>query len=283
MRLIIIKKKKISNISEIEFSVFSQFGEDGIISWLLNQIPDVKKVFLEIGTQDYWESNTRFLIQSHNWNGYIIEASSSDIKRIKSQSIFWKKNLNAINKFVTKENINSIIIRNIKEKRIGLLSLDIDGNDYWILKQINIKSDLIICEYNPIFGDIHELTIPYKKNFNRNKSHFSNLYFGCSIQALITLMKNKGYIFLGTNSEGMNAFFVNKRKYIYLKNKIKNKKIFFPIIKEGRNKNFKLNFKKFFENLKLIKDKKVFDIKKNKILKISEIKNLYSKNWQKNF
>lgn len=68
-----------------------------------------------------------------------------------------------------------------------------------------------------------------------------------------------------------------------LKNKIKNKKIFFPIIKEGRNKNFELNFKRFFENLKLIKDKKVFDIKKNKLLKISEIKNIYSKNWRKNF
>ena len=50
----ILNKKNISSLSEVEFSVFSQFGEDGIISWLSNQIPDIKKIFLEIGTQDYW-------------------------------------------------------------------------------------------------------------------------------------------------------------------------------------------------------------------------------------
>ena len=82
------KKKKISNLSKVEFSTFSQFGEDGIISWLLKQIPNVKKTFLEIGTQDYWESNTRFLIQSHNWNGYIIEASSVDVRKIKKQGLY---------------------------------------------------------------------------------------------------------------------------------------------------------------------------------------------------
>ena len=277
------KKKKISNLSEVEFSAFSQFGEDGIISWLLKQIPNTKKNFLEIGTQDYWESNTRFLIQSHNWNGYIIEASSRDIKRIKSQSLFWRKSLILINKFITQENINLIIKENIKEKKLGLLSLDIDGNDYWILKKIDIKSDLIVCEYNPIFGDVHELTIPYEKNFDRNKKHYSKIFFGCSIQALIKLMKQKNYIFLGTNSEGMNAFFVHKTKYPFFQNKIKNKKIFFPILREARNKKSKLNFKKFYENLHLIKNEKVFDIKKKELIKISEIQNLYSNKWKKFF
>jgi len=166
---------------------------------------------------------------------------------------------------------------------LGLFSLDIDGNDYWILKQINIKSDLIVCEYNPIFGDIHELTIPYEKNFDRDKKHYSKLFFGCSIQALIKLMKKKGYIFLGTNSEGMNAFFVNKKKFSYLRKKIRKTKIFFPTIKEGRNKDLKLNFKKFFENLHLIKNQEVFDIKKKKNIKLSEIHNLYSNEWKKNF
>ena len=275
------KKKTISNLSKVEFSTFSQFGEDGIISWLLKQIPNVKKTFLEIGTQDYWESNTRFLIQSHNWNGYIIEASSADVRKIKTQGLFWKKNLIVINKFVTKENINSIIQKNFKNIKFGLFSLDIDGNDYWILKQVDIKSDLIVCEYNPIFGDIHELTIPYEKDFDRSKKHYSNLFFGCSIQALISLMRKKGYLFLGTNSEGMNAFFVDKKKIKYLKDKIKEKKIFFPILREGRSRNSKLNYKKLFENLHLIKNKKVYDIKRCKIIKLSEIQNLYSEKWKK--
>lgn len=278
-----LKKKKINNFREIEFSAFSQFGEDGIISWLTRQIPNINKKFLEIGTQDYWESNTRYLLKSQNWTGYIIEGSREDVKKIKKQKIYWQNNLKAINKFINLENINLIINKNIKDPKLGLFSLDIDGNDYWILKQINITSDLIVCEYNPIFGDIFELTIPYEKNFQRNKEHYSNLFFGCSIQALITLMKKKGYLFLGTNTQGMNAFFVNKKKFKYLKNKIKNKKIFFPTLKEGRLKNTKLNHKSLYENLHLIKDKKVIDIRKNKLFKLSEIKDLYSKKWKKNF
>ena len=94
-------------------------------------------------------------------------------------------------------------------------------------------------------------------------------------------MRKKGYLFLGTNSEGMNAFFVDKKKIKYLKNKIKEKKIFFPILKEGRSRNSKLNYKKLFENLHLIKNKKVYDIKRGKIIKLSEIQNLYSEKWKK--
>ena len=166
-------KKKISNLSNVEFSVFSQFGEDGIISWLIHQIPNIKKTFLEIGTQDYWESNTRFLIQSHNWKGYLIEASTEDVKKIKRQSIYWKKDLTVINEFITRENINSIIEKKLYNQNLGLLSIDIDGVDYWILDKINLDADIIVSEFNPIFGDIHEITVPYDEQFDRKKKHFS--------------------------------------------------------------------------------------------------------------
>ena len=106
-----LKKKKINNFREIEFSAFSQFGEDGIISWLTRQIPNINKKFLEIGTQDYWESNTRYLLKSQNWTGYIIEGSREDVKKIKKQKIYWQNNLKAINKFINLENINLIIIK----------------------------------------------------------------------------------------------------------------------------------------------------------------------------
>ena len=79
----ILKKEKIEDLKEIEFSVFSQFGEDGIICWLTNNIPDIKKTFIEIGTEDYWESNTRFLLKSQNWSGYLIEASKTNVAKIK--------------------------------------------------------------------------------------------------------------------------------------------------------------------------------------------------------
>ena len=185
------KKIKINSLKDVEFSVFSQFGEDGIINWLTHQIPNIKKIFLEIGTQDYWESNTRFLLKSKLWKGYIIEGSKEDVDRIKSQRIYWQNDITAINKFINLENVTEVINKEIKQKHIGLFSLDIDGNDYWILKKINLNADIIVTEYNPIFGDIHKISVPYEKDFVRGKKHFSNLFFGCSINALIDLMKKK--------------------------------------------------------------------------------------------
>ena len=149
------QKTKISNFEDIEFSVFSQFGEDGIISWLTEKVPNIKKVFVEIGTQDYWEANTRYLIKSKKWKGYLIEGSKDDVKKIKRQRIYWQNDLRAIDAFINKDNIDHIVENNIKESNIGLLSIDIDGNDYWILEKIiNLSPTFIVCEYNSIFGDI---------------------------------------------------------------------------------------------------------------------------------
>ena len=112
------KKIKINSLKDVEFSVFSQFGEDGIINWLTHQIPNIKKIFLEIGTQDYWESNTRFLLKSKLWKGYIIEGSKEDVDRIKSQRIYWQNDITAINKFINLENVTEVINKEIKQKHM---------------------------------------------------------------------------------------------------------------------------------------------------------------------
>ena len=255
-------KKNIISLKDVEFSVFSQFGEDGIINWLISKLPNLNKVFLEIGTEDYWESNTRFLLKLRSWKGYLIEANNDDFKKIKKQKIYWQNDLEVFKKFVDKNNINSILSKDIKETKIGLLSLDIDGNDYWILKEItNLRPYLFICEYNPIFGYKKQISTVYDPKFDRTKKHFSNLYFGCSIQALIHLMKTKKYSFLGTNSKGMNAFFVRNDKLHYVNKFIRNKKIHKSLIREGRKKNGKLNLKSLSENLKLIKNMSIIDTK----------------------
>ena len=83
-----LKKNKIKNFSDIEFQVFSQWGEDGIIDWLIHKIDNLPQIFLEIGTQDYLESNTRYLLQNKNWDGYLIEASTKDVKKSKNKDFF---------------------------------------------------------------------------------------------------------------------------------------------------------------------------------------------------
>jgi len=267
------KKKKIKDLSEVEFQVFSQWGEDGIIDWLVNKISNISKTFLEIGTEDYKESNTRFLLINKNWDGYIIESDKKSVDSIKSQRIFWKHDLKIKNHFVTKENINDLI-KNFKvPKNIGILSLDIDGIDFWILKEIkNLSPTIIICEFNPLFGKNKSITVPYKKNFIRKNEHYSNLYFGASIKAFVNLLAKKGYFFIGTNSSGNNGFFVKKDFSHSIKKLIKSKKIYIGKFRESRDQKGKLSHLNKVKSLELIKDKSVINLDNNKLVKIANLK-----------
>ena len=267
------KFKKIKNISDVEFRVFSQWGEDGIIDWVINQIPNISKNFIEIGTEDFKEANTRFLLMNKNWDGVLIEGDKNYVENIKKDRIYWKHNIKVINEFVNLSNIDNIISNLKLKKEIGLISLDIDGIDYWILKKLKLlKPGIFICEFNPLFGYEKSLTVPYKKKFIRSKEHYSNSYFGASLRAIIKLL-NKEYLFIGTNSAGNNAFFINKRQSKYIQNKIINKKIFKSKFRESRNKIKKLNHLSNKENINTIKNKKLFDLEKNKIFKIKQIFN----------
>ena len=265
--------KKIKDLSDIEFQVYSQWGEDGIIDWLINKYPEIPKIFLEIGTQDYKESNTRFLLINKNWNGFIIEADKAAVEDIKSQRIYWKHNLRAINEFITKDNINNVIKKFNIPKKIGLLSLDIDGVDYWVLKKLSaLDPSIIVCEYNSLFGQKKSVTVPYKSNFIRSKEHYSNLYYGASINAFIDLMKKKNYFLIGTNSAGNNAFFVKKNIWNKVKKLIIKKKVFVSKFRESRNIKGVLTFLEKKKSLELIKNKFMIDLKDNSKKKIFKLK-----------
>ncbi|MEA5487696.1 MULTISPECIES: hypothetical protein [Pseudanabaena] len=194
-----------------EFRVFSQWGEDGIIQSLINSIEIENKIFVEFGVQNYTESNTRFLLINNNWSGLVIDNSPDNIHYIKQDQIYWKYNLKAECAFIDKDNINKLLIDCGMIGDIGLLSVDIDGNDYWVWEAINcITPRIVICEYNGLFGNYRKVTIPYDKSFSRDKAHFSCLYYGASIAALSHLAASKGYVLLGSNSAGNNLFFLRK-------------------------------------------------------------------------
>ena len=189
--------------------MFSQWGEDGIIQYLISKIQIKNKIFIEFGVQNYRESNTRFLLINNNWKGLIMDSGVDHINFLNRRDIKWRCNIDAIRIFITKDNINKIIKDVGISGDIGLLSIDLDGIDYWILKAINIVSPrILIVEYNSTFGHKHSITVPYRKDFDRTKAHYSNLYWGASLPAIHLCAKNKGYSFVGSNSAGCNAFFV---------------------------------------------------------------------------
>lgn len=201
-------------IEDKEFKVYSQWGDDGIIQFLVKKLDIKNKYFVEFGVADFYESNSHFLLINNNWKGLVIDGSEKNIRRLKSSSIYWRYNLKAINEFITKDNIMNIISSEVKTK-IGLLHIDLDGNDYWILKEIDFEAlspEIVILEYNYIFGHERKITIPYEESFHRFKEHFCGLFFGVSIAALNDFMSQKGYIFIGSNSARNNAYFIKDSK-----------------------------------------------------------------------
>lgn len=198
-----------ATLANSEFRVFSQWGEDGVLQKIFNLVPIDRNIFVEFGVQNYTESNTRFLLINDNWAGLIIDSDANNIDFIRKDPIYWAHNLKSECAFIKCDNINELISSAGISGDIGLLSIDIDGNDYWIWNSISCVSPrVVVIEYNFRFGDHAAVTIPYNQNFSRSEAHYSMIYYGCSLAALEILGKKKGYSLVHCNLAGNNAFFV---------------------------------------------------------------------------
>ncbi len=194
---------------EAELKVFSQAGEDGVIQFILRHVPIARPIFVEFGVEDYAEANTRFLLRHGGWSGLVIDGSPRHIEAIRRDRIYWQHNLKAELAFVDRETIDEVLLRYGVSGDIGLLSIDIDGNDYWVWEAIAaISPRIVICEYNSLWGCERPVSIPYERAFARTAAHFSNNYFGASVRALAHLGGQKGYTLVGSNALGTNLFFV---------------------------------------------------------------------------
>lgn len=192
-----------------EFRAFSQWGEDGILQFLLRHVRVPREIFVEFGVETYVEANTRFLLTNNHWSGLVMDGSADNVRRIKKSALYWQHNLKAVEAFITRENINALLIENGITDEIGLLSIDIDGNDYWIWEAITaVRPAILVMEYNSRFGKTEAVTVPYDPQFTRAKAHYSMIYYGASLKALTQLSKKKGYALVASNSVGNNAFFV---------------------------------------------------------------------------
>lgn len=205
----VAKTSEIRSLHDVEFRVYSQFGDDGIIQWLIHQMPSIPRRFVEFGVEDYTEATTRFLMVNNAWAGLVIDGSSANIRRLKSRPWYWRHDLRAKACFLTRENVDRVVSEWANGRPVGLLHIDVDGNDYWLWEAIHsIHPEIAIVEFNALFGPEREISIPYRADFSRLRSHYSGQYSGASIAALAHLGKLKGYALIGTNAAGNNAYFV---------------------------------------------------------------------------
>lgn len=264
----------IVRLSDAEFGVFSQFGEDGIIQYLIRKCAILlsERRFVEFGVENYTEANTRFLLVNDNWSGFVMDASQENISYIKNDEISWRHDLQAAYCFVSPENLNALLKWAGFEKNLGLFSIDIDGMDYWVWEALtDVCPVIVICEYNSIFGPSAKITIPYQESFSRTKAHHSNLYFGSSLGALVHIGSLKGYCFVGSNSAGNNAFFVRKDRVGDMPVLTSEEGYIESKFRESRDEFGRLTYARGKNRLSLIEHMPVYDIETKSVRPIREI------------
>ena len=262
----------LARLADAEFKVFSQFGDDGIIQYLVHRLAVQPQTFVEFGVENYRESNTRFLLANDNWQGLVLDASNRNVQTIRSDEIFWRHDLNAVSAFITRENINDLLTNNGCQGSLGLLSIDIDGNDYWVWERIEcVEPVIVVVEYNSLFGADKPVAVPYDPLFYRTNAHWSNLYFGCSLAALCFLAEKKGYVFVGSNSHGNNAYFVHRKHLGDLQPLTAALGYFESRFRESRNQDGKLSFLRGKARRDLIADLPVVDVETGRSYRVGDL------------
>lgn len=204
-------KRGLASLQDVEFRVHSQFGDDGIIAWLVDRLPSLPRRFVEFGVEDYSESNTRFLMVSRHWSGLVMDGSPANIDRLRRRPWFWRHDLTALARFVTRDNVDALVAEWAGGEPVGLLHIDVDGNDYWLWEALtSVTPGVVVMEYNAVFGPERAITIPYAPAFERRAAHYSGQYAGASLAALAHLAGRKGYALIGVNSAGNNAYFLRR-------------------------------------------------------------------------
>jgi hypothetical protein len=204
------KKNELPSITETGFRVFSQFEEDGKLLFIFSVLGMTNKTFVEIGSDDGVNSNSANLYFNFGWHGLFIDGNPKSIKRGKKffskypHPWFYKPTF--VCDLVKRENVNELIGNAGFKGEVGLLSIDIDGNDYWVWDALTvIQPQVVIIETHNEFG-LNNIVVPYDPDYFYPGKH--PIYHGASPVAMQKLGAKKGYRLVGSNDMGFNFIFI---------------------------------------------------------------------------
>ena len=256
---------------DAEFRVFSQWGDDGILQYLIAQARPPTNTFVEFGVEDYTEANTRFLLLNDNWRGMIIDGSRESMERVRASELYWRHELTAVDAFITRDNINALIGSAGFSGPLGVLSIDIDGNDYWVWEAIDVVDPaIVVVEYNSVFGAKLAVSVPYDPEFRRSVAHSSHLFWGCSLAALCFLAGRKGYVFVGCNTNGNNAYFVRRDLATNLQGLTAAEGYVLSRFRESRDPDGRLTYLTGEQRLAVIADMTVTEVQRNALVRLGD-------------
>ena len=205
-------------LSEVGFQAYSQSDEDGIILFIFSVIGTIHKRCVEICAGNGIECNTANLIINHGWTGLLVDGNP---KLVRQGNSFYRKNKatyvyppNFLCTWITRDNVNKLLLENSFSGEVDLLSIDMDGVDYWIWEALDaINPRVVVVEYSDIIGPEKSLTVPYSDRFNPYQYPTTRglpNFCGASLRAFVKLADKKGYRLVGCNRYGYNAFFIRK-------------------------------------------------------------------------
>ena len=188
------------------FTAYSQSDDDGMIEEMFRRIGTTNRQFIDFGCAEGIENNTTYLVLT-GWTGLWMDGSEANIASIGKlfAQFVQSGKLQAKPAFITRENINGLIRDARMDPEPDLLSIDLDGNDYWIWEAIDVvRPRAVVIEYNAVFRPPHQIVQEYDAAFHWK----SDAYYGASLKALEVLGTRKGYALVGCNFAGSNAYFV---------------------------------------------------------------------------
>lgn len=195
-------------LARYEHKVFSQTGEDGILAEIFRRIGSSSRFFVECAPGDGIENNTHYLL-TLGWKGHWFELAPKNVKAIRGNfaAQIAAGSLGVHSVQVTRENIEALLDRAHVPPELDLLSIDIDGNDYWVWQKIErYRPRAVVIEYNSTFPPECDWTM----NHDPHAGFDGSTKFGASLLALERLGVEKGYNLVGCTLSGTNAFFVRE-------------------------------------------------------------------------
>lgn len=194
------------------FRCFSQSDEDGLLLYIFSLVGTTNKRVVEICAGDGIECNASNLIVNHGWAGLLFDGSEHNIAA--GQRFYARRRdtfsqpPELVHAWITAENVNSLIADRHFDGEIDLLSLDLDGMDYWVWKALTcIRPRVVVLEFTALWGPYRAVTLPYKSDFRINWERQPWCH-GASLPAYVKLGRERGYRLVGTNRFGFNAVFL---------------------------------------------------------------------------
>jgi hypothetical protein len=203
-QLALERKRRLVGLQAFERRVYSQNGEDGILEEILRRIGVSGRFFVEFGVETGAECNCARLAREENWSGLFMEADPVLFVAL-AESYRVLPAVRCVHAIISSDNIEQLLADNGVPEEFGVLSIDIDGNDYWVRKAIRRWGpQVVVIEYNASHPPERRWVMA------ENPSHRGDGtdYYGASLRSLATLGQEKGYTLVGTDSVGVNAFFV---------------------------------------------------------------------------